>query len=114
DKGTAIYRCEEQDHKIKDILDRKLIAESGAALDRGAPVTLQAAIHNTDRACGAMLSGEVAKRFGHEGLPDNTIHVRFAGTAGQSFGAWLAGGVTFEVRGGRQGDVGKGRFGCTA
>jgi glutamate synthase (NADPH/NADH) large chain len=111
EKGTAIYKCEPQDHKIKDILDRKLIAESQAALDRGAPVRLHAAIRNTDRACGGMLSGEVAKRFGHEGLPDNTIHVRFTGTAGQSFGAWLARGVTFELDGDANDYVGKGLSG---
>jgi glutamate synthase (NADPH) large chain len=111
EKGTAIYKCEPQDHKIKDILDRKLIAESQAALDRGAPVRLQAVIHNTDRACGGMLSGEVAKRYGHEGLPDDTIHVRFTGTAGQSFGAWLARGVTFELDGDANDYVGKGLSG---
>jgi glutamate synthase (NADPH) large chain len=111
EKGTAIYKCEPQDHKIKDILDRKLIAESQAALDRGAPVRLQAVIHNTDRACGGMLSGEVAKRYGHEGLPDDTIHVRFTGTAGQSFGAWLARGITFELDGDANDYVGKGLSG---
>jgi glutamate synthase (NADPH/NADH) large chain len=110
-KGTAIFNCEEQDHKIKTILDRKLIAESQAALDRGAPVRLQAVIHNTDRACGGMLSGEVAKRYGHAGLPDGTIHVRFTGTAGQSFGAWLARGVTFELDGDANDYVGKGLSG---
>ena len=98
--GTAIYKCEEQDHKIHDILDRKLIAELQAALDRGAPVRLQAMIHNTDRSAGGMLSGEVAKRYGHEGLPDGTIHVRFTGTAGQSFGAWL--GARRHLRAGRR------------
>src|SRR5262247_114579 len=111
EKGTAIYKCEPQDHKIKNILDRKLIVESQAALDRGAPVRLQAVIHNTDRACGGMLSGEVAKRYGHEGLPDDTIHVRFTGTAGQSFGAWLARGVTFELEGDANDYVGKGLSG---
>ncbi|MGB6792217.1 MAG: glutamate synthase large subunit, partial [Pseudolabrys sp.] len=111
EKGVAIYKCEPQDHKIKDILDRKLIAESQSALDRGAPVRLQFAIHNTDRACGGMLSGEVAKRYGHEGLPDNTIHVRFTGTAGQSFGAWLARGITFELDGEGNDYVGKGLSG---
>jgi glutamate synthase (NADPH/NADH) large chain len=111
EKGTAIYKREPQDHKIKDILDRKLIAESQAALDRGAPVRLQAVIRNTDRACGGMLSGEVAKRYGHEGLPDGTIHVRFTGTAGQSFGAWLARGVTFELDGDANDYVGKGLSG---
>ncbi|HZT26933.1 MAG TPA: glutamate synthase large subunit [Pseudolabrys sp.] len=109
--GTAIYNCEEQDHKIHDILDRKLIAQSQAALDRGAPLRLQAAIRNTDRAVGGMLSGEVAKRYGHEGLPDGTIHVRFTGTAGQSFGAWLARGITFELEGDANDYVGKGLSG---
>ncbi|MGB7673072.1 MAG: glutamate synthase-related protein, partial [Pseudolabrys sp.] len=65
--GTNIFKCEPQDHKIHEILDRKLIAESQAALDRGAPVRLQTAIRNTDRAVGGMLSGEVAKRYGHAG-----------------------------------------------
>jgi glutamate synthase (NADPH/NADH) large chain len=110
-KKTPIFHCEEQDHKIKDILDRKLIAESQAALDRGAPVRLQTVIHNTDRAAGAMLSGEVAKRYGHAGLPDGTIHVRLTGTAGQSFGAWLARGVTFELDGEGNDYVGKGLSG---
>jgi glutamate synthase (NADPH/NADH) large chain len=110
-KKTPIFHCEAQDHKIKDILDRKLIAESQAALDRGAPVRLQTVIHNTDRAAGAMLSGEVAKRYGHAGLPDGTIHVRLTGTAGQSFGAWLARGVTFELEGEGNDYVGKGLSG---
>jgi glutamate synthase (NADPH/NADH) large chain len=109
--GTAIYNCEKQDHKIHDILDRKLIAESQAALDRGAPVRLQTPINSTNRACGAMLSGEVAKRYGHDGLPDGTIHVRFTGTAGQSFGAWLARGITFELDGDANDYVGKGLSG---
>jgi glutamate synthase (NADPH/NADH) large chain len=110
-KGTAIFKCETQDHKIHDILDRKLIAESQAALDRGAPVRLQTTINSTNRACGGMLSGEVAKRYGHEGLPDGTIHVRFTGTAGQTFGAWLARGVTFELEGDANDYVGKGLSG---
>jgi len=113
EKGTAIFNCEEQDHKIHDILDRKLIAESQAALDRGAPVRLQAVIRNVDRAVGGMLSGEVAKRYGHEGLPDGTIHVRLTGTAGQSFGAWLARGITFELEGDANDYVGKGLSGAT-
>ncbi len=111
DKNTPIYKCEPQDHKIKDVLDRKLISDAAAALDRGAPVRLQSAINGTDRACGAMLSGEVAKRYGHEGLPDNTIHVRLTGTAGQSFGAWLARGVTFDLEGEANDYVGKGLSG---
>ncbi|HSJ42011.1 MAG TPA: glutamate synthase large subunit, partial [Xanthobacteraceae bacterium] len=109
--GTNIFKCEPQDHKIYEILDRKLIAESQAALDRGAPVRLQTAIRNTDRTVGGMLSGEVAKRYGHAGLPDGTIHVRLTGTAGQSFGAWLARGVTFELEGDANDYVGKGLSG---
>jgi len=111
DKGTNIFKCEPQDHKIADILDRKLIAQAQAALDRGAPVRLQSPIRNIDRTTGGMLSGEVAKRYGHAGLPDGTIHVRFTGTAGQSFGAWLAKGITFELDGDANDYVGKGLSG---
>ena len=111
DRGTAIYNCEKQDHKIKEILDRELIAELQAALDRGAPVRLRKSIRNIDRTTGAMLSGEVAKRYGHEGLPEGSIHVHFNGTAGQSFGAWLARGVTFELDGDANDYVGKGLSG---
>src|SRR5262249_35621733 len=62
EKGTAIFRCESQDHKIKDILDRKLIAESQSALDRGAPVRRQSAIQNPAGACGGLLAGKIARR----------------------------------------------------
>jgi glutamate synthase (NADPH/NADH) large chain len=110
-KGVGIYRSEAQDHKIDKILDRRLIAESQAALDRGAPVKLTAKIKNTDRTAGAMLSGEVAKRYGHAGLPDDTIQVKLTGTAGQSFGAFLASGVTFELDGEGNDYVGKGLSG---
>ena len=100
-----------QDHKIHTILDRRLIAEAQSALDGGAPVRIETAIKNTDRTAGAMLSGEIAKRYGHEGLPDGTIHVKLTGTAGQSFGAWLAHGVTFELEGDANDYVGKGLSG---
>jgi glutamate synthase (NADPH/NADH) large chain len=109
--GVAIYNCEEQDHKIHDIIDRRLIAQSQPALDRGARVHLTSAIKNTDRTAGAMLSGEVAKRYGHPGLPADTIVVGFKGTAGQSFGAWLARGITFELEGDANDYVGKGLSG---
>src|SRR5262245_20009229 len=110
-ENVAIFKCEEQDHKIATILDRKLIAEAQTALDRGAPVRIVTTIKNTDRTAGAMLSGAVATRYGHAGLPDNTIHVKFTGTAGQSFGAWLARGVTFELEGDANDYVGKGLSG---
>ena len=67
--SVAIYHCEKQDHKIHDIIDRKLIAEAQPALDRGAPVRISLPIRNVDRTVGAMLSGEIAKRYGHDGLP---------------------------------------------
>jgi glutamate synthase (NADPH) large chain len=110
-QGVAIHNCERQDHKIRDVLDRKLIAEAQPALDRAVPVRIVTAIRNIDRTAGAMLSGEVAKRYGHEGLPADTIHVKLTGTAGQSFGAWLARGVTFELEGDANDYVGKGLSG---
>jgi glutamate synthase (NADPH) large chain len=108
---VKIYNCERQDHKIHDIIDRKLIAQSQAALERKTPVSLSFPIRNVDRTAGAMLSGEIAKRYGHEGLPHDTIVVRFKGTAGQSFGAFLARGVTFELEGDANDYVGKGLSG---
>ena len=84
-EGVKIHKCEPQDHKIDDILDRRLIAQSQGALDRGAPVRIATAIRNTDRSAGAMLSGEIALRYGHAGLPDDTIHIKATGIAGQSF-----------------------------
>ncbi len=109
--SVAIYHCEKQDHKIHDIIDRKLIAEAQPALDRGAPVRISLPIRNVDRTVGAMLSGEIAKRYGHDGLPPDTIVARFTGTAGQSFGAFLARGVTFELDGDANDYVGKGLSG---
>ena len=109
--GVHISHCEAQDHKIHDILDRRLIADAQVALDRGAPVRIVTPIRNTDRTAGAMLSGQIAKRYGHEGLPHDTIHVKLTGTAGQSFGAWLARGVTFELEGDANDYVGKGLSG---
>src|SRR5207248_4799984 len=109
--GVNIHKCEPQDHKIHDILDRRLIAESQGALDRGKKVRIITTIRNTDRTAGAMLSGAIARRYGHEGLPDDTIHVKLTGTAGQSFGAWLAHGVAFELEGDANDYVGKGLSG---
>jgi glutamate synthase (NADPH/NADH) large chain len=109
--GVAIHHCETQDHHLGSVLDRTLIKEATPALDRGAPVRIRTAIRNTDRSVGAMLSGEVAKRYGHEGLPEDTIHVTLTGTSGQSFGAWLTKGVTFELHGEGNDYVGKGLSG---
>jgi len=108
---VAIYNCEEQHHKIHDIIDRKLIEQAKPALEHGSPVLLSSVITNTDRTTGAMLSGEIAKRYGHEGLPHDTVTVKFKGTAGQSFGAFLARGVSFELDGDANDYVGKGLSG---
>src|SRR6202012_625384 len=97
--GQKIYHAENQNHHLEAVLDRKLIAQSQAALDRGAPVRIEAEINNTDRSAGAMLSGAVAKIYGNKGLPLDTINVNFTGTAGQAFGAWLASGITFDLEG---------------
>jgi glutamate synthase (NADPH) large chain len=110
-ESVAIYNCERQDHKIQRIIDRELIAQSQAALERGTAVRIALPIRNTDRTTGAMLSGEIAKRYGHDGLPDNTITAQFTGTAGQSFGAFLARGVTFDLVGDANDYVGKGLSG---
>ncbi len=108
---VAIYNSERQTHHIHDILDRRLIAQAQDALENGKAVRIEEPIHNTDRTSGAMLSGEVAKRYGHKGLPDDTIHVSLKGTAGQSFGAWLAAGVTLDLEGEGNDYVGKGLSG---
>ena len=108
---VAIFNSERQDHKISNILDRKLIAQSQAALDNRTPAQMSFPIKNVDRTVGAMLSGEIAKRYGHDGLPHDTIVARFKGTAGQSFGAFLARGVTFELHGDANDYVGKGLSG---
>jgi glutamate synthase (NADPH/NADH) large chain len=109
--GVTIYRSEAQDHHLGHVLDRKLIREGQAALDRGARVAIETAIGNTDRSVGAMLSGVVARRYGHAGLPDDTISVKLTGSAGQSFGAWLARGVTLDLEGEANDYVGKGLSG---
>src|SRR6201987_1941718 len=99
EKGQKIYRSEPQNHHLERVLERKLIERAQAALDRGAPVKIDTEINNTDRSAGAMLSGAVAKIYGHAGLPNDTIQVSFEGTAGQAFGAWLPRRVTFELEG---------------
>ncbi len=106
-----IYWTERQHHPIEDVLDRKLIAEAMPALEDRQPVKIDIDIKNVDRSAGAMLSGEVAKRFRHKGLPEDTIAVTLRGTAGQSFGAFLARGVSFELIGDGNDYVGKGLSG---
>jgi glutamate synthase (NADPH/NADH) large chain len=108
---VARYRSESQNHGLEKALDNRLIQLSQAALERGEKVSIDMPIRNGNRTVGTMLSNEIARRYGHEGLPDGTIHARFAGSAGQSFGAFLAKGVTLEVIGDTNDYCGKGLSG---
>jgi glutamate synthase (NADPH) large chain len=108
---VAIYNSERQDHGLEKVLDRKLIALCREAIEDKKPVKLDLPIKNVDRTTGAMLSGEIATRYDHAGLPEDTIWVRFTGSAGQSFGAWLAHGVTLDLVGEANDYVGKGLSG---
>ena len=109
--GVAIHHCEVQNHHLDKALDNELIAAAQPALERREPVRLERPIRNVHRTVGAMLSGEVAKRYGHAGLPEDTIWVRFDGNAGGSFGAFLAHGITLELHGDANDYVGKGLSG---
>ena len=113
DVGPEVARrnCQRQDHGIDDVLDRWLIEQAKPALDVRRPVRIETEVRNTDRIVGAMLSGEVAKRYGHQGLADDSIWIRCLGTAGQSFGGFLARGVTLELEGDANDYVGKGLSG---
>src|SRR6202034_929743 len=93
------------------VLDRKFIAQTEDAIERGKHVRLDMSIRNSDRSVGAMLSGEIARRYGHAGLRDEAIHIKLKGAAGQSFGAFLAKGVTLELEGDANDYVGKGLSG---
>ncbi len=102
---------EDQDHGLAKALDHKLIEQAKPALEKGQKVQIETKIINVNRTCGTMLSGEVARRYGNAGLPDDTIHIKLTGTAGQSFGAFLAKGVTLELTGEGNDYVGKGLSG---
>ena len=107
-ENVGVYRQVKQDHGIDKVLDRKLIKMAKNALDRGEPIKLTLDVNNTNRTVGAMLSGEVCRQFGEGALPKDTIHVTFKGIAGQSFGAWLVKGITFELEGMANDYIGKG------
>jgi len=110
-KGVAISNTERQDHGLGKVLDVKLIEAAQPALESKKAVKAEFDIKNINRSTGAMLSGEVAKRYGHAGLPEDTIWLSFKGTAGQAFGAWLAHGVTLDLVGEANDYVGKGLSG---
>ncbi len=107
----ATYHCMSQDHGLDNVLDQQLIKEAQPALERQEAVKIVKTINNTDRTTGAMLGGEIAKRYGHAGLPDESIHVSLTGCAGQSFGAWVAKGITLDLVGEANDYVGKGLSG---
>ncbi len=109
--GNDIRCTKKQEHKIDQIVDRQLIRKAQPALEKSLPVEMKINISNTDRSVGAMLSGDVAKRYGHTGLPDSTIQIDFKGSAGQSFGAFLTTGISFRLRGEANDYLGKGLSG---
>ncbi|MES2151587.1 MAG: glutamate synthase-related protein [Pseudomonadota bacterium] len=109
--GTAVRQVEEQEHGLEKALDHKLIAQAKAALEKGERVSFISPVRNVNRTVGTMLSGEVAKRYGHAGLPDDTIHIQLQGTAGQSAAAFLAAGITLDLVGEGNDYVGKGLSG---
>ncbi len=110
-KGESIFHSEFQDHEIDDVLDRDLIKKATKAIKEKTPITFDTKICSSNRSTGAMLSGEVAKAHGHDGLDENTISVQLTGTAGQSFGAFLAKGISFDLIGEANDYVGKGLSG---
>jgi glutamate synthase (NADPH/NADH) large chain len=108
---VAKFHCEPQNHGLEKALDNRLIELARAALERGEKVAIETPIRYFNRTVGSLVSYELARRYGHEGLPDDTIHIRFAGSAGQSFGAFLARGVTLDLVGDTNDYCGKGLSG---
>ncbi|WP_241461673.1 glutamate synthase large subunit [Aurantiacibacter luteus] len=108
---VPLWNALEQDHGLDHVMDRELIAACQPAIARGEAVQIDRDIRNLNRTAGAMLSGEIAKRHGHRGLPVDTVRINFTGTAGQSFAAWLAHGVTLDLVGDANDYVGKGLSG---
>ncbi len=111
DNENDIRCTKTQDHKISRVPDRELIRKATASIEHWTPVQFSSGIANTDRSVGAMLSGEIARRYGNNGLPADTISVTFRGSAGQSFGAFLATGITFRLEGEANDYLGKGMSG---
>jgi len=111
DVPYAIRHCEPQDHRLDDVLDVRLLQAAAPALERGERVVIERPIHNTDRTVGTILGSEVSRRYGEQGLPDDTITLRFTGSAGQSLGAFLPRGITIEVDGDTNDYCGKGLSG---
>jgi glutamate synthase domain-containing protein 3 len=110
--GRVGRRClEAQNHGLEQALDWQLVEHARQALDKGTPIELKLPIQNVHRTVGAMLSGEITRRTGSRGLPEDTVRVHFSGSAGQSFGAFLVKGVTLTLEGDANDYVGKGLSG---
>ncbi len=113
DVPFTIRHCEQQDHGLDGVLDQQLLELAAPALERGEPIEAELPIHNTDRTVGTILGSEISRRHGEDGLPDDTIVLRFTGSAGQSFGAFAPRGMTLRVDGDTNDYCGKGLSGAT-
>ncbi len=111
-KGTKLYNTQKQEHHVNDSIEFEIIGKAHPSLFRKEKLTLHFPIHNTDRAVGAIISNEISKIYGAEGLPDNTLKLIFTGSAGQSFGAFATRGLTMVVNGNTNDYLGKGLSGA--
>jgi glutamate synthase (NADPH) large chain len=111
--ASPMYCVDKQDHNLGGILDQRLIKECSDAIEKGEKVELSMGILNSDRTAGTMLSGKIARKYGEEGLPEDTITVNFKGICGQSFGAFLTKGIKFHLKGEANDYLGKGMSGGT-
>jgi glutamate synthase (NADPH/NADH) large chain len=111
-RDLTLYNSEKQDHGMDSILDWQLLEAAGPALEDKTPVFASFDVRNVDRTLGTLLSNEISKKYGSQGLPDNTINYKFTGSAGQSFGAFAAKGISFELEGEANDYVGKGLSGA--
>ncbi len=110
---VAVHRTVPQDHGLEEVLDQELLRRCAPAIDKGEPVRLELPIRNVNRTTGTILGSELTRRWGADGLPENTIHLRFTGSAGQSFGAFAPRGLTLELEGDANDYTGKGLSGGT-
>ena len=111
DNGAAIHHVIEQKHDIAHVKDVTILTAARDAIENGKEISLEYTIANTDRSVGAMRAGAVAKKYGQAGLPEQTIHIKFKGSAGQSFGAFLTHGISFKLEGEANDYLGKGLSG---
>ncbi|WP_297765663.1 glutamate synthase large subunit [uncultured Muriicola sp.] len=111
-KGTKLYNTQKQEHHVSDSIEFEIIGKAHPSIFRKEKSILHFPIHNTDRAVGAIISNEISKIYGAEGLPDNTLKLNFTGSAGQSFGAFATRGLTMVVNGNTNDYLGKGLSGA--